>query len=299
MTALRRIAERIDGFQQRRAWLAVPAAVVRKFGEDQAGNLAALIAYYAFFSFFPLMLALTTVLGYVMGNHPQVADKVVGSVLSQFPVVGQQLQDGTHPLHGNAFALVIGIGGALWAGLGIANCAQTALNTVWQVPIAARPTFVKRTLRSLLLVVVLGAAVLATTVVSGFTSGAGSYGFAVGAGVRVLGIAVSLAVNVVIFTAAFRVLTDRSVGTRDLVPGAVAAAVGWQVLQLLGGWYIAHTIKGASSAYGTFAVVIGLLTFFYLAAQITLLGAELNVVRCKRLWPRSLLEPPGAPRRPA
>jgi membrane protein len=295
MNALRRFADRMDGFQQQRAWLAFPFAVVRKFGEDQAGNLAALIAYYAFFSFFPLMLALTTVLGYVLASHPQVAQQVVGSVISQFPVVGDQLKDVSHPLHGNVFALVVGLAGALWAGLGIANSAQTAMNTVWQVPIAARPNFFKRTLRSLLLVVVLGVAVLATTVISGFTSGADSYGFGAGAGIRILGIVVALGVNIVIFAAAFRVLTDKSVGTRDVLPGAIFAAVGWQALQLLGGWYIAHTIKGASNTYGTFAIVIGLLTFFYVAAQITLFGAELNVVRSQHLWPRSLMQPPGTP----
>lgn len=295
MSLLRRIGERVDAFQKGRRWLAFPVAVVRKFGDDQAGNLAALIAYYAFFSFFPLMLALTTVLGFVMGSRPQVADRVVGSVLSQFPVVGTQLKDVTHPLHGSVLALVVGVAGALWAGLAIANAAQTALNTVWQVPIAHRPNVVIRTLRSVLLVIVLGSAVLATTVLSGFTSGAGSYGVAIGTAVRVLGVVVALLLNMVIFAVAFRVLTDASVGTRDVLPGAIFAAVGWQALQLIGGWYIAHTVKGAGNAYGTFAIVIGLLTFFYLAAQITLFGAELNVVRCRRLWPRSLVEPPGTP----
>jgi len=144
-------------------------------------------------------------------------------------------------------------------------------------------------------VVVLGVAVLATTVLSGFTSGAGAYGVAIGGAARVLGILIALVLNMVIFAVAFRVLTDASVKTRDVLPGAIFAAVGWQALQLIGGFYIAHTIKGASNAYGTFAFVIGLLTFFYLAAQITLFGAELNVVRCRGLWPRSLVEPPGTP----
>src|SRR6185369_6662605 len=90
--AARRLVQRFDGFQQRHAWLGLPIAVVRKFSEDQAGNLAALLAYYAFFSFFPLMLVLVTVLGLVVSDHPQFAEKVQDSVLSQFPVVGDQLQ---------------------------------------------------------------------------------------------------------------------------------------------------------------------------------------------------------------
>jgi hypothetical protein len=46
----------VDRYQQSHASLAFPFAVFRKFGDDQAGNLAALIAYYAFFSVFPLLL---------------------------------------------------------------------------------------------------------------------------------------------------------------------------------------------------------------------------------------------------
>jgi uncharacterized BrkB/YihY/UPF0761 family membrane protein len=48
----------------------------------------------------------------------------------------------------------------------------------------------------------------------------------------------------------------------------------------------------ASATYGTFALVIGLLSWLYLASTVTLLAAELNVVRSRRLWPRSLAPPP-------
>ena len=289
---MRRLLERFDRYQQRHAWLGFPIAVGRKFGEDQATNLAALIAYYGFFSFFPLLLVLVTVLGYVVAGHPAVQQSVVSSVLTQFPVIGDQLRDNVHGLHGNAVALAVGLAGALWGGLAVANAAQTAMNTVWQVPVADRPSFLVRTLRSLLLVVVLGAVILATTVISGLSAGARSYGVALGLGVQVLAVGVALVVNVVAFAVAFRVLTDQDVRTRDVLPGAVVAAVGWQVLQLVGGYYLAHTVKGASQTYGTFAIVIGLLTWFYLQAQLTLFAAELNVVRSRRLWPRSLLDPP-------
>ena len=78
---------------------------------------------------------------------------------------------------------------------------------------------------------------------------------------------------------------------RELVPGALAAAVGWQALQTVGGYYVAHTLKHASQVYGLFGIVLGLLGFLYLAALVTLLCAEVNVVRARRLWPRSLLTP--------
>jgi uncharacterized BrkB/YihY/UPF0761 family membrane protein len=72
----------------------------------------------------------------------------------------------------------------------------------------------------------------------------------------------------------------------------VLAALAWAPLQWLGGWYVARQLSRASATYGTFALVIGLLSWLYLASTVTLLAAELNVVRAKRLWPRSLAPPP-------
>lgn len=68
------------------------------------------------------------------------------------------------------------------------------------------------------------------------------------------------------------------------------------MLQLVGGWFVSHQIQNASPAYGTFALVLGLLVWVQLGATLTILSAELNVVRARRLWPRSILpdgdEPP-------
>jgi hypothetical protein len=94
--------------------------------------------------------------------------------------------------------------------------------------------------------------------------------------------------NVGIFLLAFKVLTDRPLGWRQLLPGAAVAGVAWAVLQGVGGYYVTRTVRGAGNTYGIFAVVIGLLSWLYLQAQMTILAAEVNVVRDKRLWPRSL-----------
>ena len=60
------VVERLDAFQRRHEWAGYPIAVVYKYIDDQGGNLAALIAYYAFLSLFPLLLLLTTTLGLVL-----------------------------------------------------------------------------------------------------------------------------------------------------------------------------------------------------------------------------------------
>jgi uncharacterized BrkB/YihY/UPF0761 family membrane protein len=150
-----------DRRQQRSRWLAIPVAVLKKFSDDGAGGLAALIAHYAFFSLFPLLLVFVTILGFV--------------------------------LHGDAS--------------------------------------VQRTI---------------------------------------------------------------SDPTRCLWIGVVVGSVVWEILQIIGGYYIGHVVRHASSTYGLFALVIGLLAWLHLGAQATLYAAEINVVVARRLWPRSLVDPPVA-----
>lgn len=98
----------------------------------------------------------------------------------------------------------------------------------------------------------------------------------------------STTVNLAVFAAVFRLLTDDAVAFPSLVPGVVIAALGWGALQLLGGWFLEHQVRDATPVYGTFALVIGLLAWIHLGALFTVLGAEANVVRARRLWPRSL-----------
>lgn len=78
---------------------------------------------------------------------------------------------------------------------------------------------------------------------------------------------------------------------RDVLAGAVIAALVWAALLTVGTWFVDRQIRGASDVYGFFALVIGLLSWLYVGAQMTLLAAEVNVVRARRLWPRSLLPP--------
>jgi YihY family inner membrane protein len=287
MNAIERNLRRIDAFQQRHPALAFPFAVVKKFGDDQAGNLAALVAYYGFFSLFPLLLVFVTVLGFVLHGNTDLEKSILDSALAQFPIIGDQIKKNVHSISGSGVALAVGILGTLWGGLGVMQAMQNAMNRVWDVPLRERPNFWKSRIRALLMLVLLGAASIASAAMAGFVAaGGGSLFTAIG------GYAMSFALNLGVFMLSFRILTARRLSWGDVFPGAVIAAAGWLVLQAVGGYVVGHQLKSASQVYGLFALVIGLLTWMYLGAQLTLYAAEVNVVRRERLWPRSLVQPP-------
>jgi membrane protein len=290
MNMVKRATLAADTLQQRYEWLAVPVAVWKKFGDDQAGNLAALIAYYAFFSIFPLLLVLVTVLDIVLKNHPALRESLLKSALAQYPVIGPQLEHNIGPLHQSGLALVIGLLGTFIGARGVASAMQNALNSAWEIPMARRPGFPWSLLRSFGLVLVIGLGLIGTTVLSTLASGAGTV--LTGAGATVAALAVSLVLNIGVFWLAFRLGTASDISWRQLRLGAVIGAVIWQILQAVGGYFVSHQLAHASPVYGTFAVVIGLLAWLYLQAELTLYAVEINVVTVHRLWPRSIAPPP-------
>jgi membrane protein len=281
---LLRPIKRFDRFQQKHKGWAIPMAVIRKFGNDQAGNLAALMAYYAFFSIFPLLLVFITILGFVLQGDDHFRRSVEDSVIGQFP--GLQLD--RHPISGSVPAILIGLLGSVWGGLGVTQASQNAFDRVWAVPFKDRPDFLRSRLRGLVLLMCLGVLFVLSVAATGLVTTIG------GPLVKVGGYAVTLAVNFGLYVASFRFLTSATIPTRCLWLGAGVGAVFLTILQLVGTIYIKH-VAHATSAYGTFATVLGLLVWLHLLSQMTLYAAEINVVVVRKLWPRSLLGPPMAP----
>jgi YihY family inner membrane protein len=215
---------------------------------------------------------------------------LVDSALAQFPIIGDDIGATVRQsrLRGSGLALAVGVALTLWGGLGVAEAAQNAMNGIWNVPRKRYPSLLLRRLRGLAWLIVLGGGLLLASVASGFAAAADT------AWSGPAQVAAATVVNTMLFLVGFRVLTVRDVSLRLLLPGAVVAALAWALLQWLGGWYVDRQLRHASSTYGGFALVIGLLSWLYLAATVTLYGAELNVVRVRRLWPRSLFPPPLA-----
>jgi uncharacterized BrkB/YihY/UPF0761 family membrane protein len=161
------------------------------------------------------------------------------------------------------------------------------MNTVWAVPRNDRPDPFKGRGRSLLLLCTVGGALLGTTVLSAISGGSGVFGD----GVKIVVLVASVAVNAGAFILAFRISTDRELTVSQVAPGAVLAALGWQLLQSFGAVYVGHVVKSASATNGVFALVLGMLAFLYITATMVVLCAVINVVRVDQLHPRSLLTP--------
>jgi YihY family inner membrane protein len=277
-----------DRAQQRVKPAAFAFAVIKKFGDDRGGQLCALLTFYGFLSLFPLLLLLVTLLGFFSGAEHSWAQRVEHSAFSQFPIVGTKLSSNIHALHEhNVFALVIGILGVIWGSQGAMQTAQYAQAEIWHVPNVVRPNFWARLGRTMLMMLVLGVFLVAGSVLAGIVT-IGHHGAWAVVGAVVVG----CLLNVALFLVAFRVLTPKQIPWRDMVWGSVAGAIGWTVLQYVGGALVEHSLRNTSKEYGTFALVLGLVSFLFLAAQVTVYAAEINVVKARRLWPRTMVQPP-------
>lgn len=278
------LTARIDRVQVARPWLAFPAAVIKKFSDDKSGNLAVVITYYAFFSIFPLIIALFSILGFVLAGHADWRTSIETSTLKNLPLVGQAKAFAPHG--GSVILVIFGTLLSLYSGLGVAKAAETAFDTINRVPRGEQPGFLPKILRALRLVVTGGVGLIATTTLSGTVSSGTSLGINVGWVLTIVSVAVSALLNTALFVVLFRWMTARPMSPRQVLPGAGFAGVAMAILQSVASAIISHKLTHVKSTYGNFGTVIVLLSWFYLQSQVLLLAAQVNVVKLDRLWPR-------------
>lgn len=284
------VSTRLDAFQRKHKVAGFPIGVVYKFGDDQGNYLAALMTYYGFLALFPLLLLATTILGFVLQNNPSLQEEILDSALAQFPVIGDALaQQGG--LQGSTAAVLIGVLGSLYGALGVANSTQNAMNVAWAVPRNRRPNPLLVRVRSLALLSIAGIGILATTFVSLLGSDIDALDTGIDSSLRWIIIGVTIVVSTAVFAFVFRMATTHKHSLRTDLPGAFTTAVLWQLLQLLGTWYVTSVIANSTVTNQIFATVFGMIAYLYLAAVCVVLGVEVNVVKEHHLYPRALLTP--------
>ena len=278
--------DRLDCYQQRHPALGVPIAVARKFIDDESINLAAVIAFWAFFSIFPLLLLFVTLLGYVL--PPNLQGDVLRSAARFFPLLSTE---SIGHLSGRWWTLVVGILSALWSGSFVVIAIQSAFDSVWDIPHAQRPRFGAQIKRGVFTLSAIALGLVISTMISNYVS-ATATGTSLGMVARPAGYLIAILLDVGLFVVAFRLLTDRDVSTRDVLPGALLSGIVFWLLQQLSSLIISQYLHNAEKIYGNFATVITMLSWFYLQSVVTLVGAQLNVVLKERLHPRRLVTAP-------
>ena len=288
MVLIKKLVRRFDAYQQGHPLPAFVVGVAKKYIEDRGPSLAALLAYYGVLSLFPLLLVLFTALGLLFSHDPSLRNRVIHSALSQFPVVGKQLDghDAISQLKAKGLGLAVGLVGLFWGSLGVTKAGQRAMADVWNVPQLNRPRFARRIGRGFEFLGVLVLDVIISTALAGLVTFGGHALW-----LQVLAVILGVVINVALFLLGFRILTPNSIATKTLLIGAATAALSWNLLQYLGTWLVGHELRHASQLYGYFGSILGLVSFLFIAAQITLIAAEVNVVKARRLYPRSLTPP--------
>jgi YihY family inner membrane protein len=278
---------KFDRAQQRTRPTAFICGVVKKYNDDNGGALAGNLAYSAFVSVFPLLLVLTTVLGLVAAVSPAFRQDAIDAVADQVPLIGQELTGSIGTLQrSSVIGLIVGFVALVWGAMRLARAALYTMSQVWNLPWPARPDFVPRLGRALLFLVLLGLVVIATTVLAAVSTW-GNHALSF----KLLAEAVTATVNAGMFFTGYRILTARGVPSRDLGPGAVVAGILWMGVQVAG-TYLVHHYLHSDSVYGVFATVLGLMAWIFIAIEITVYCAEINVVLVRRLWPRTFMQPP-------
>jgi membrane protein len=281
---------RIDAFQRKHPVLGFPLAVIYKYFDDQGAYLAAIITYYAFIAIFPLLLISSSILGFFLQNDAGLRDRLLNSALSQFPIVGDALGR-PGGVQGSTSAIVIGSIAALYGAMGLGQASQNAANVAWSVPRNSRANPLLMRLRSIIFLAIGGFGILLVAIITSLLNNTDQIGIGISAEANLVIKVVAFLLSILIFGGLFHLVSARRATWKSVMPGAITTAVLWQLLQLGGQGYVQEVIAQANEMNATFALVLGLLAFIFLAAVMAVLGLEVNVVAARRLYPRALLTP--------
>ena len=278
---LRKVMGAVDRWQRRVPWAGVPYAVMKKFGDDNANLLVVALAWYGFTAIFPLLLVVVTVFGFIGAGS--IGNGIINT-LHEFPVIGSSFNPANpDALRGSTLGLVVGLIGLVYGAQGVTQTAQQAMATVWNIPQTQRTGFLPRLGRSLAGLITIGGAFIVNAFVTSYAT-AGTTSSAI----RILVLAGLLVINVGLYWVTFTVLTAKVIGPRGLLPGAILGAIAFTALITLGTGLMTHQLKNASTTYGAFGSVIGIVLLLLLLAKLSMYAAELNPVLSRRLYPRAL-----------
>ena len=238
------------------------------FRRHLTGRNAAVLTYYGFLTLFPLFLAASTILGFVLENKPEWKDDLLDSAINSVPFIGDQISSGT--IGGSWIALVVGLGGALWGSLKAFVAIQSAYDDTWEIPVDDRASGATQRIRALIGLAAIGGSQVGTVTLAAIVDRAGLP--LIGRMAIILG---GLAINVAVVSVMYRFLTTAQPTWRTIMPGAIFTALLYTTIQFVGTALTTRLLESAQT-YGDFAGVLALLAWLSLHAMINLFGAEFN-----------------------
>ena len=262
-------------------------ALVAKFFADRGTHLAAMLAYFALLSFVPLTFLALSLLGLV--HRADASDFLVKELSRAFPTTSlKSILSLVHRVQDNAATLgVVGGIALLWSSLSLFSALESAFNIVYGRPnrrflhgkgVAA--VVMVATITTLFASLVVGA--LGVEIIKRYAPGF----VANSVSAYVLSIAVSLLGVFLFVLTAYRLLTNAEVTVRDVMPGAVLAAVvlesSFQIVPIF------VRLADVNPVLRVLGGPVILLLWLYLMANVIVFGAELNWWLAER---RALREP--------
>lgn len=270
-------SDRVVRLRQRHMAIDVFVDTLDGWRRHISGRNASVIAFFGFLSIFPLLLAATTILGFVLEGNEDLQQRIIDGALADIPVLGRELEADPTSLTGSWLALIVGLGGALWSSTKAFVALQMAQDDVWEVHVDHRAAMPAQRGKALLGILFIGGQQIGTLVLATLVSAAD-----LPLGGRLLLIVATVAINVAVLAAMFRFLTSAAPTWSDVWPGAVIAGLVYTVLQHFGPRIVNMITDNASNTYGPFAVVLGLVTWLGLLSISALMSAELNAALVRR-----------------
>lgn len=283
MNLIQKSISKLDQLQRQHPALGFLFAVFKKYGDDEAGQRAALLTYFAFLSLFPLLLVLTTVLHIVFANNVEMQQRIIDAVTTYIPLIGDQLEVNIQASTATGIVLLVGILLTFYGARGIAESFRNAVNHIWQTPRVRRPGFPKGLLKSFSIIIVGGLGLILTPIIAGY-----AISFNHGWLTQAIALVITATMLFGLFILLGRTAQASARPIKDIWVGAAVSAVVLTILQVLGTYLLTHQLRHLDNLYGTFALVLGLLYWLYIQMQVVVLAIELDTVRVYRLWPRAL-----------
>lgn len=284
------VVDRVDTYQRRHPVLGYPLAVIYKFFDDQGNYLAMTITYNAFVAVFPLFLISSSVLGFLLQGNVELQKTILNSALGEFPIIGTQLAT-PQGMRGSFGAVLAGGLVALYGVLGLGQALQNAVNVGWSVPRNSRRNPFKSRLWSALLLSLAGSLVLGLALLTSLSGTLMGQLPELTRGIDWLLQGTSLLVTVAGLALLLRWSSPTRSPWRHTLPGATFVVLLWMGVQRFGGFYVERVLARVDDVSAVFALSLGLMGLLYVAANVLVLGIEINVVLAERLFPRALLTP--------